>query len=242
MSRKGPNKVTVTKEELEQVYVNDAEATMSSVAEKYHVHRFTIERWLKHYGIPPKARGNRHRALDKRLTDKEWLLREMESKTQKQIALELGVYPAVVTYWAQKHGLANENKSLAIKRSLALKYPEGRFGDKAARWKGGRREKEGQYVKVYMPDHPRANQGTVFEHVLVMEKHLGRYLNPGEVVHHIDGNKSNNAIENLELKASNAENISGHFKDSYETAMLRKLLAEREQRIAELEAELERCR
>lgn len=37
------------------------------------------------------------------------------------------------------------------------------------------------------------------EHRLVMEKHIGRSLNRNEHVHHIDHNKSNNMIENLEL-------------------------------------------
>lgn len=41
--------------------------------------------------------------------------------------------------------------------------------------------------------------GAVREHILIMEQHLGRKLNSGEVVHHIDGNKQNNNIENLDL-------------------------------------------
>lgn len=37
------------------------------------------------------------------------------------------------------------------------------------------------------------------EHVIVMEKYLGRKLEPGEIVHHIDNIKQHNVIENLEL-------------------------------------------
>jgi hypothetical protein len=37
------------------------------------------------------------------------------------------------------------------------------------------------------------------EHIIVMENHLERKLQKGEVVHHIDGNKTNNDINNLDL-------------------------------------------
>jgi len=37
------------------------------------------------------------------------------------------------------------------------------------------------------------------EHILVMEEYLGRPLEKGEIVHHVDDNKQHNEIENLEL-------------------------------------------
>ena len=43
----------------------------------------------------------------------------------------------------------------------------------------------GGYILIYKPKHPFATQnGYVFEHRLVMEKHLGRYRTPEEIVHH----------------------------------------------------------
>lgn len=76
-------------------------------------------------------------------------------------------------------------------------------------WRGGRVIDPDGYVLVKQNSHPRADRhGYVREHRLVMERVLGRYLEPTEIVHHIDGDRANNDPENLEVFGSNQEHLA----------------------------------
>lgn len=78
---------------------------------------------------------------------------------------------------------------------------------------GGHEKKRADgYIKVYVPDHPHATaDGFVMKHVLVMERHIGRLLNPDEVVHHKNRIRDDNRIENLQLMTKH-DHMSMHMK------------------------------
>ena len=67
------------------------------------------------------------------------------------------------------------------------------------------------YKMVYLPESKMAGKnGWVFLHRIVVAKSIGRDLTPEEVVHHIDGDPSNNALSNLMLFPNNAEHRRYH--------------------------------
>jgi hypothetical protein len=66
-------------------------------------------------------------------------------------------------------------------------------------WKGGEYKNKRGYIMTYNPDHPLNLNKYVLKHRAVMEKHLGRYLDREECVHHVNGIKDDNRIENLML-------------------------------------------
>jgi len=78
------------------------------------------------------------------------------------------------------------------------------YGSASGRWKGGKKKNLQGYVLVKLaPDHPfycmADKNGYVLGHRLVMAEKLGRPLQRKEIVHHINGKKDDNRLENLEL-------------------------------------------
>jgi hypothetical protein len=66
------------------------------------------------------------------------------------------------------------------------------------------------------------------QHRTVAEEKIGRSLRPGEIVHHIDGDKQNNGSENLEVLASHREHMERHARAPYvRTAEHRALMSAR---------------
>ena len=83
---------------------------------------------------------------------------------------------------------------------------KARVGPKSSRWKGGIKIHTLGYIMIRIPNHPSAIGGYVFQHRLIMERHLKRFLNPNEHVHHINGLKHDNRLENLQLLTQSGHN------------------------------------
>lgn len=85
-------------------------------------------------------------------------------------------------------------------RPCARRLDAVRNGGHSHNWKGGRWIINTGYAKIWMPDHHRADKrGYVLEHLVVMERKLGRPLVKGERVHHKNGVRDDNRRSNLEL-------------------------------------------
>jgi hypothetical protein len=98
------------------------------------------------------------------------------------------------------------------------------IGEKCYNWRGGKHFHRG-YILIHKPDHPFAHKRYVLEHRLVMEKYLRKYkphskylvksngikyLDPKCVIHHLDGNPSNNDFYNLYVYLNQAKHLSSH--------------------------------
>ncbi len=85
----------------------------------------------------------------------------------------------------------------------------GKQGRYASRWRGGISYDGKGYRRLYLPEYSLNRGGLIKEHRYVVEQHLGRRLQPDEVVHHLNGIPDDNRIENLRVMTP-AEHSAAH--------------------------------
>lgn len=108
------------------------------------------------------------------------------------------------------------SQTIQQNESLPLPYgvPLSEVGPLPNRSVGNTR-KLGDYIFEHSPDHPAARKdGYVLQHRLVAEAVLGRFLYAREVVHHDNGDKLDNSVDNLWLFPNQKEHISHHNRKS----------------------------
>ncbi len=155
----------------------------------------------------------------------EPLLRKLyldERMTMKEIGEVLGVGAVAIYYRLKKFGIPTRDRhdhpTSDKVRENARRVGRGRKGTKQtaeAKRKmsdakkgrmlnpseyGGHTKNRSGYVYVYNPTHPHcSSDGYVMEHRLVIEQYIGRHLKKDESVHHINRNRKDNRLENLQL-------------------------------------------
>lgn len=130
-----------------------------------------------------------------------------KNKTGLQIAWNKGIPMREST--KKKLSDARKGNPLYIKNGIKNGFKKGQTSPRKG--KGKRYVMVKGYRKLLIPDYPRADtKGYVYEHIVVAEKYLNRSLIKDEVVHHINGIKTDNRPENLFIFQCNKEHLLHH--------------------------------
>lgn len=144
--------------------------SMNKVADKFGVSKKLVLNYMNRFGI---NRNQPCTSNERAEQVAELAKRGMDSKN---IAKTLGVSQSAIRKIAQQFAITVEDK---FHKGFTI---------------------SNGYRLIYAPEHHDANsKGYAREHRMVVEQDLGRQLNDDEVVHHKDGNKSNNSLDNLEV-------------------------------------------
>lgn len=165
-----------------------AGAKPAEIARAFKCSQSTIDRMLQRLGVWASPKGLERVGARYTLDEK----REMASRYESGDTI----------YKIAKAFHANPQLIWSILKAAGVE-----FRDKA--WRGGRVAAPGGYVAVKADsEDPIASamatvNGYVLEHRLVLARSLGRPLSEGETVHHINGDKCDNRLENLQLRNGN---------------------------------------
>lgn len=161
-------------------------ASLAELAEQYGCSTPTIR------DAVARAGGSLRKGRPVFWTDERerWVVEQRKAgRSQTSIAADLGVQQSAVSAALRRNGI----------------YDPRRTRERHGSWRGGRGKTAHGYMQVLATPEdaalckPQAN-GYVLEHRLVMARSLGRPLLSTETVHHINGDKTDNRLENLQLR------------------------------------------
>jgi len=149
-----------------------------------------------------------------------------QKKSGNDIARFFGIGRTTVTHYIHEFGLtprtgkevlANNphNPNTPRQREAVRAAGKLRVGELNPNWKGGK-----AWVDHKGYHRVRRDGRYILEHRWVMEKHLKRRLSPGEDVHHINGNKTDNRVENLAV-LSRTDHMKLHWANGAKEKILR---------------------
>lgn len=172
--------------------------------------------------------------ISKNILIDEYLTKE---KPMHQIAKEHHLAVGTIYNYIKKYGIESRNfytaeakrkmseankgnaykKGFHVSEETKKKMSQSKSGifKNPSEFGGHIKKRSDGYNTVYCPQHPKCTKdGYVMEHVLIMEKHIGRHLEKDEVVHHINHIRNDNRLENLQLMTFK-EHASLHMKERW---------------------------
>lgn len=146
---------------------------------------------------------------------------------KSNFGFQKGRIPSIATREKMSIAIKNNLPSTAFKKGYhpATEFKKGRIasieererlsiawkGKNHPNWKGGRKRTKEGYIYILKPEHPFcSNLGYIYEHRLIVEKQIGRYLKPKEIVHHINKIVDDSRPENLITFVSQSAHIRFH--------------------------------
>lgn len=145
----------------------------------------------------------------------------MKTWTDEEVEILCAYYNTATNY---QLALALPNKTpiaiykkayqLGLRKTAEIEFrnrSEVRTGEKGANWKGGIKTTKAGYRQKLYPNHPRADcRGYVMEHILVWEEATGVPVPKNCCIHHLNGNKADNRIQNLCMMQHTAHTVFHH--------------------------------
>lgn len=191
-SRGGANRRFTDDEEADIADVYQDGLSMSSIAIEHGCSLVTIRNALRRQGVSRRRRGNSIRSFSDTAA-KGIVDRYIDGESRTSIAAFYETHVTIVDRVLAQAGVEI--------------LPGCNRREKHGNWKGGRHTYNG-YVSVILDSSSpftsmRNIHGYVLEHRLVVAKELGRSLESYETVHHVNGVKDDNSIDNLQLRSGN---------------------------------------
>lgn len=183
------NKLTNEEEKEVARLVASDNVLIKDICERFGLTRITVHRIAARHGVRRPV-GRQPKSFSRSQID-DMVLMARAGISQQKIANKYGVSQCKVSRIMDTEGVISSKG-------------RSRRGEKHGAWKGGIIKAESGYVSqwVSLDDDlavMRNGMGYVAQHRLVMARHLGRPLTKTENVHHINGIRDDNRIENLEL-------------------------------------------